>query len=192
VACPNPDVVYGIGVLALDVSGGDSVPDFGDRFWVYQAVDLRTDSFVQLGKMYDTKPGFYLPGRSQLERARAQGIAKVFRASTNTGIVARASSRTTRRRTKRAVQAPVAADRDVSAGEFDARLKSIDWMVGKYVNLRDAYISLSEAFDACWVAYAHPRQRSPSWKQRILRTMVPAHLKGWMQCWCRAASANAA
>jgi hypothetical protein len=32
------------------------VPDFGDRFWVYQIVDLRTDSFVQLGKMYGTTP----------------------------------------------------------------------------------------------------------------------------------------
>jgi hypothetical protein len=36
------------------------VPDFGDRFWVYQIVDLRSDSFVQLGKMYGTTPGFYL------------------------------------------------------------------------------------------------------------------------------------
>src|SRR5215475_3781812 len=36
------------------------VPDFGDRFWVYQIVDLRTDSFADLGKMYGTTPGFYL------------------------------------------------------------------------------------------------------------------------------------
>ena len=36
------------------------VPDFGDRFWVYQVVDLRTDSFAEFGKMYGTKPGFYL------------------------------------------------------------------------------------------------------------------------------------
>ena len=54
VACPNQDVVYGAGALALDLSPvGIQVPDFGDRFWVYQVVDLRTDSFVQLGK----KPG---------------------------------------------------------------------------------------------------------------------------------------
>ena len=36
------------------------VPDFGDRFWVYQAVDLRTDGFVRIDKMYGTTPGFYL------------------------------------------------------------------------------------------------------------------------------------
>jgi hypothetical protein len=44
IACPNQDVVYGIGALALDISPVViQVPDFGDRFWVYQVVDLRTD-----------------------------------------------------------------------------------------------------------------------------------------------------
>ena len=48
VACPNQDVVYGIGSVALDVSPVVvQVPDFGNRFWVYQIVDLRTDSFVE-------------------------------------------------------------------------------------------------------------------------------------------------
>ena len=61
IACPNQDVVYGIGALALDISPVViQVPDFGDRFWVYQVVDLRTDSVVQLGKMYGTTPGFYM------------------------------------------------------------------------------------------------------------------------------------
>ena len=61
VACPNQDVVYGGGSLALEQSAVVmQVPDFGDRFWVYQVTDTRTDSFVQLGKMYATTPGFYL------------------------------------------------------------------------------------------------------------------------------------
>jgi hypothetical protein len=51
VACPNQDVVYGVGSLALEVSPVViQVPDFGERFWVYQIVDLRTDSFADLGK----------------------------------------------------------------------------------------------------------------------------------------------
>jgi len=40
VACPNQDVVYGLGVI--DGHRGPSVvqvPDFGGRFWVYQGVD---------------------------------------------------------------------------------------------------------------------------------------------------------
>jgi hypothetical protein len=55
VACPNQDVVYGGGFLALDASPVViQVPDFGTRFWVYQVVDLHTDSFAALGKMYGT------------------------------------------------------------------------------------------------------------------------------------------
>jgi len=50
VACANQDVVYGMGALGLDLSPVViQVPDFGERFWVYQIVDLRTDSFVQIG-----------------------------------------------------------------------------------------------------------------------------------------------
>ncbi|KAF0811984.1 hypothetical protein IGB42_03526 [Andreprevotia sp. IGB-42] len=36
VACPNQDVVYGAGSIALDLEPVVlQVPDFGDRFWVY-------------------------------------------------------------------------------------------------------------------------------------------------------------
>src|SRR5215472_8731132 len=36
-ACPSHDVIYGSGVLALDVAPVVvQVPDFGDRFWVYR------------------------------------------------------------------------------------------------------------------------------------------------------------
>ncbi len=86
--CPNQDVVYGVGVLALDLSPVViQVPDFGDRFWVYQAVDLRTDSFADLGKMYGTTPGFYLFVGPNWKGEVPKGITKVFRASTNTGYV---------------------------------------------------------------------------------------------------------
>jgi hypothetical protein len=74
VACPNQDVVYGAGSIALDISPiVVQVPEFGDRFWVYQMVDLRTDGFVQLGKMYGTTPGFYLlvgrTGKAKCQKA---------------------------------------------------------------------------------------------------------------------------
>jgi hypothetical protein len=89
VACPNQDVVYGIGSLALDVSPVViQVPDFGSRFWVYQIVDLRTDSFVQLGKMYGTTPGFYLLVGPNWKGEVPKGITKVFRSPSNTGMVA--------------------------------------------------------------------------------------------------------
>jgi len=88
VACPNQDVVYGGGGIALDISPVVfQVPDFGKRFWVYQAVDLRTDSFVDLGSMYGTKPGFYLLVGPTWKSDVPKGITKVFRSTTNTGVV---------------------------------------------------------------------------------------------------------
>jgi hypothetical protein len=63
------------------------VPDFGRRFWVYQVVDLRTDSFVQLGAMYGTTPEFYLLVGHDWHGAIPSGITRVFRSPTNTGLV---------------------------------------------------------------------------------------------------------
>ena len=83
VACPNQDVVYGFGII--DARRGPSVvqvPDFGGRFWVYQAVDQRTDSFVRLGAMYQTKPGLYLLAPTSWDGAMPSGIAGVFRFDT--------------------------------------------------------------------------------------------------------------
>ena len=89
VACPNQDVVYGLASIALDLSPVVvQVPDFGDRFWVSQIVDLRSDSFVQLGKMYATNPGFYLLVGPHWRGEVPKGINRVFRSSANTGFCA--------------------------------------------------------------------------------------------------------
>jgi hypothetical protein len=88
VACPNQDVVYGSGLLALDQSPVViQVPDFGNRFWVYQIVDARTDSFALLGKIYGTTPGFCLLAGPNWKGDVPKGITKVFRATTDTGNV---------------------------------------------------------------------------------------------------------
>src|SRR6478752_3538904 len=61
IACPNQDVVYGLGFFSLDEQPVViQVPDFGDRFWVYAMYDARTDQIGELGKPYGSKPGFYL------------------------------------------------------------------------------------------------------------------------------------
>jgi hypothetical protein len=87
VACPNQDVVYGLGLI--DATRGPSVvqvPDFGSRFWVYQAVDQRTDSFIQLGAMYGTKPGLYLLAPQSWDGPVPAGITGVFRFDTRIAI----------------------------------------------------------------------------------------------------------
>ena len=83
VTCPNQDVVYGLGFFSLDEEPVViQVPDFGDRFWVYALYDARTDQFAQLGKPYDTKPGFYLLAGPNWNGTVPAGIAAVVRSST--------------------------------------------------------------------------------------------------------------
>jgi hypothetical protein len=128
IACPNQDVVYGLGALALDVSPVVvQVPDFGDRFWVYQIVDLRTDSFVQLGKMYGTLPGFYLLVGPNWTGEVPKGIARVFRASTNSGLVAPRVFQDDTPEDKRAIQSVLTGIVMYPLAEYDGTMKRIDW-----------------------------------------------------------------
>jgi hypothetical protein len=128
IACPNQDVVYGIGALALDISPVViQVPDFGNRFWVYQIVDLRTDSFAELGKMHGSKPGFYLLVGPHWNGAVPVGINKVFRASTSTGIVIPRVFQEDTAEDKLAVQAPVSQIVMYPLADFDGKMKSKDW-----------------------------------------------------------------
>ena len=88
VTSPNQDVVYGAGFLSLDTQPVIvQVPDFGDRFWVYQIVDQRTDSFAWLGKQYGSKPGLYLLVGPNWKGEAPAGIVKVFRSTTNIGAI---------------------------------------------------------------------------------------------------------
>ncbi|MEU2233518.1 DUF1254 domain-containing protein [Streptomyces vietnamensis] len=80
VACPNQDVTYGL--MLLDAHRGPSViqvPDFGGRFWVYQVVDQRTESFAQLGAMYGTEPGCHLLAPADWDGPVPDTVAGVFR-----------------------------------------------------------------------------------------------------------------
>jgi hypothetical protein len=128
VACPNQDVVYGIGALALDVSPVViQVPDLGDRFWVYQVVDLRTDSFVQLGKMYGTTPGFYLLAGPNWKGEAPVGITRVFRSPTNTGLVAPRVAQNDTPEDKRAIQSVLPGISMYPLAEYDGTVKVMDW-----------------------------------------------------------------
>ena len=128
VACPNQDVVYGAGALALDQSPAViQVPDFGDRFWVYQIVDLRTDSFADLGKMYGTTPGFYLLVGPDWKGEVPKGIIKVFRATTNTGYVVPRVFQDDTSEDNKTVQAVTQQVMMYPLAEFDGTMKSRDW-----------------------------------------------------------------
>jgi hypothetical protein len=128
VACPNQDVVYGAGSIALDISPVVvQVPDFGNRFWVYQMVDLRTDAFVQLGKMYRTTPGFYLLVGPDWHGEVPKGITKVFRSSTNTGFAAPRIFMDDTSEDKQAIQGVLQQVMMYPLSEYDGTMKSKDW-----------------------------------------------------------------
>lgn len=128
VACPNQDVVYGLGPLDL---GQDAVviqvPDFGDRFWVYQVCDQRTDGFASLGKMYGTKPGFYLLAGKDWNGKVPKGINRVFRCPTRYGIVIPRVFQTDDPEDKKTVQPLVNQISLYPLSRFDGKMKITDW-----------------------------------------------------------------
>jgi hypothetical protein len=84
IACPNQDVVYGLGFFSLDEEPVIAqVPDFGDRFWVYSMYDARTDQFAEIGKPYQTPPGFYLLVGPNWQGETPRGVTGVVRSSTS-------------------------------------------------------------------------------------------------------------
>jgi hypothetical protein len=128
VACPNQDVVYGGGSLGLDQSPVViQVPDFGDRFWVYQLVDLRTDGFARLGKMYGTTPGCYLIVGPHWRGEVPKGISGVFRSSTNTGFVAPRIFMDDTAEDRKAIQSVLQQIMMYPFEEYDGTSKRIDW-----------------------------------------------------------------
>jgi hypothetical protein len=128
VAYPYNEDIYGGAVLALDISPVViQVPDFGNHFWVYQVVDLRTDSFAQLGKMYGTTPGFYMLVGPKWQGDIPRGITKIFRASSNTGIVIPHVFQNDAPKDKAAVHSLVQGIDLYPVAEYDGKLKRRDW-----------------------------------------------------------------
>ncbi len=128
VACPNQDVVYGFGTLALDVSPVVvQVPDFGSRFWVYQVVDVGTDGFANLGKMYGTRPGFYLLVGPNWKGTVPKGITKVFRSRSNTGVIIPRVFQDDTAADKQAVQSALSGINVYPLSEYTGKVQSREW-----------------------------------------------------------------
>jgi hypothetical protein len=128
VACPNQDVVYGFGVLDFTKEPVViQVPDFGSRFWVYQIVDQRTDSFAKIGKMYDTKPGFYLLVGPGWDGSAPSGIAGVFHANTKTGVVIPRVFKESTPQDTQAVQPIISQIMMYPLSKFTGQTQTKDW-----------------------------------------------------------------
>ena len=128
VACPNQDVVYGQAVLDMTTEPVViQVPDFAGRFFVYQIVDQRTDSFADIGAMYATQPGFYLLAGPNWKGAAPKGIAKVFRSPTNVGYLIPRVFREDTDTDKRAVQPLINQIMSYPLNRYTGQIQTKDW-----------------------------------------------------------------
>jgi hypothetical protein len=128
VAHPNQDVVYGFGALALDKGPVIlQVPDFGDRFWMYELADQRTDSFAQVAKIYATKPGFYLIVGPDWKGEKPEGVEAVLRSPTNTGVVIPRVFMADTAEDRAAIQPVLNQIAMYPLSAFDGKVKTIDW-----------------------------------------------------------------
>lgn len=128
VACPNQDVAYGGCIAAFDISPVVvPVPDFGERFWVYQLVDLRTDGFAQIGKMYGTQPGFYLLVGPDWDGEVPKGIAQVFRCKTNTAFIVPRVFMDDTAEDRKAILSAIAGIDIYSLDKYDGKFTKHDW-----------------------------------------------------------------
>ncbi len=128
VACPNQDVVYGFGLLAADRGPAViQVPDFGERFWVYQLVDQRTDSFAHLGAMHASKPGHYLLAHTDWSGDIPDGIIDVFRYDTAVGVVIPRLFMDDTAEDRAAIQPLLNLMSMYPLEQFDGTIKHVDW-----------------------------------------------------------------
>jgi len=128
VACPNQDVVYGQCVFALDREPVVvQVPDFGDRFWVYQIVDHRTDGFATIGTMYGTKPGFYLLAGADWNKGTPRGVSGVFKSTTKLGMFIPRVFMDDTPEDRVAIQQVINQIDAYPLSAFDGKAKNTDW-----------------------------------------------------------------
>ncbi|PWK65652.1 DUF1254 domain-containing protein [Aminobacter sp. AP02] len=128
VTCPNQDVAYGLGFFSLDEEPVViQVPDFGGRFWIYALYDARTDQFAQVGKPYETKPGFYLLAGPNWRGEVPAGIEAIIRSSTElANIIPRVFLDDTDE-DRNAIQPVLDQIVAYPLKDFDGKMKIIDW-----------------------------------------------------------------
>lgn len=163
ITCPSQDLIYGFGILDL---GREpvvvQVPDFGKRFFVFQATDQRTDAYADIGAMYGTKPGFYLLVGPDWRGKAPPGVNAIFRASTNIGTIIPRVFQEDDPADKAAVQPLLRRIMAYPLSEFDGTMKEKDWTdilplpwkklsneEWRWVDPKTFFEVLPQALDAC-------------------------------------------
>lgn len=128
VAHPNQDVIYGFGITDLDKSPVViQVPDFGERFWMYELADQRTDSYCQVGKMYGTQPGHYLVVGPTWKGTKPDGITDIFVSPTSVSVVIPRIFMDDTKEDRSDVQKYINQVSMYPLSEYDGTMKVINW-----------------------------------------------------------------
>jgi len=128
IACPNQDVVYGLGFFSLDQEPVViQVPDFGDRFWVYALYDARTNQFAEVGKPYGSKPGFYLMVGPNWSGEKPAGIEAVLRSPTELANAIPRAFMDDTAEDRAAIQPVINQIVAYPLKDFDGKMKVKDW-----------------------------------------------------------------
>jgi len=135
ITSPNQDVVYGLGFLNFkkDPAVIIQIPDFGDRFWVYQIVDQRSNSFATVGSMYDTKPGFYMFVGPDWEGEKPEGVEAVYRSSTNIGAIFPRLFMDDTKKDRKAIQPLINQIVQYPLSEYTGEMKTVNWSESKTI-----------------------------------------------------------
>jgi hypothetical protein len=125
---PNQDVVYGLGYLSLEKEPVViQVPDFGDRFWTVPVYDGRTDQISELGRQYDTKPGFYMVVGPNWNGATPAGIVGVVRSTTDFAVSMPRIFMNDTAEDRAAIQPALTQIQFYPLSQFDGKMKTKDW-----------------------------------------------------------------
>src|SRR5262249_37124213 len=189
VACPNQDVVYGFGII--DAERGPSVvqvPDFGDRFWVYQGVDQRTDSFVRLGAMYQTRPGLYLLAPASWDGEAPDGIVGVFRFDTRAAACAPRLFMDDTDADRAAIQPVINQVVMYPLSEYTGAMRSTDWSAAPVFPAGDA---TSGERETQWVEPRLFFDQLPEVMAEVPARPGEEALYGWLDSLLQAAAADA-
>jgi hypothetical protein len=128
VTCPNQDTVYGAGFQHVDTQPVVvQVPDFGNRFFVYQIADARTNSFGSIGKQYGTKPGFYAIVGPNWKGTIRSGITGVLHSPTDLVATFPRIFQDDTPEDKAAIQPLLSQVMVYPLSEFDGKMKTMDW-----------------------------------------------------------------
>jgi hypothetical protein len=128
VTCPNQDTVYGAGFARVDTQPVVvQVPDFGNRFFVYQIGDARTNAFGSIGKQYGTKSGFYAIVGPNWKGTIPSGITGVLHSSTDLVAVFPRVFQDDTPEDKAAIQPLLSQVVVYPLTEFDGKMKTMDW-----------------------------------------------------------------